>query len=297
MTSLKEEPRGVVQSLDEFFAIAHAIESDAVARYTETAKLLRDRGEQTLAAVFDRLAETERAHVEQIEHWAEHRLATPFDMTAVPWAIPDTHDASPREMARSNLFTPYRALAIAVRHEERAFAFWTYVSAHSTQAEVKEAAERMALEELEHVAVLRGERRKAYHLERQKTPTTVPVSLAFLASHELRLATYFEHHPTFTPGDLSEDLAANARRSADALMAISQDESPIVFPPKLPSDADENPIAISEFLAEAYLELAETSKNLDMLALAQRLAGVAVYRLAVLTAVTGVAKSQLELEP
>lgn len=291
MTSLKEEPRGKVQSLDEFFAIAHAIESDAVARYTETAKLLRDRGEQTLAAVFDRLAETERAHVEQVEHWAEHRLATPFDMTALPWALPDTHDASPQEMARSKLFTPYRALASAVRHEERAFAFWTYVSAHSTQAEVKDAAERMALEELEHVSVLRAERRKTYHSERQKAATTVSVSLAFLASLELRLAKYFEHHPPFKPGDLPEDLAANARRSADAIAAISPEDNLTASPPNLPPGADDDPLAISEFLAEAYLGLAQTAKSLDMLALAQRLAGVAVYRLAVLTAVTGVAKT------
>lgn len=291
MTSLKEEPRGKVQSLDEFFAIAHAIESDAVARYTETAKLLRDRGEQTLAAVFDRLAETERAHVEQVEHWAEHRLATPFDMTALPWALPDTHDASPQEMARSKLFTPYRALASAVRHEERAFAFWTYVSAHSTQTEVKDAAERMALEELEHVSVLRAERRKTYHSERQNAPTTVSVSLAFLASLELRLAKYFEHHPPFKPGDLPQALAANARRSADAIAAISPEDNLTASPPNLPPGADDDPLAISEFLAEAYLGLAQTAKSLDMLALAQRLAGVAVYRLAVLTAVTGVAKT------
>jgi rubrerythrin len=292
MTSLKEEPRSQIRSLDEFFAIAHAIESDAVARYTETAKLLRGRGEQALAAVFDRLAETERGHVEQVQQWAEHRLAMPPQVSALPWAIPDTHDASPQEMARSKLFTPYRALATAVRHEERAFAFWTYVSAHSIQAEVKEAAERMALEELEHVSLLRRERRKAYHQERQKVPTGSAVSPAFLSSLELLLATYCEHHPILAAGeDLGKGLASDAHRSAESLVAIPPDLSLIVSPPNLPPGAENDPIAISEFLAEAYLHFAETSSNADTLALAQRLAGVAVYRLAVLTAATGVAEA------
>ena len=35
------------------FAVAHAMESDAVARYCETAKLLREEGADDLAAVID----------------------------------------------------------------------------------------------------------------------------------------------------------------------------------------------------------------------------------------------------
>ena len=51
--------------------------------------------------------------------------------------------------------TPYRVLTIAVRNEERAFAFWSYVAAHADGEEVRLAAETMAKEELEHVAAFR----------------------------------------------------------------------------------------------------------------------------------------------
>ena len=71
MTSLKAEPAGPVRSLEELFAIAHAMECDAVARYTETAAQLRQQGAAQLAGVFDRLADVERGHVHQVTVWAE----------------------------------------------------------------------------------------------------------------------------------------------------------------------------------------------------------------------------------
>ena len=56
---------------------------------------------------------------------------------------------------------------MAVRNEERAFAFWSYVAAHAEVAEVRQAAETMAHEELGHVSILRRERRNAFHAERR----------------------------------------------------------------------------------------------------------------------------------
>ena len=75
--------------MDEFFALAHAMEMeprglrglgsrglDAAARYTETARQLRQQGVEELADLFDHLAESERGHVQQVETWAEQREAT-----------------------------------------------------------------------------------------------------------------------------------------------------------------------------------------------------------------------------
>lgn len=286
MTSLKEEPPGLLHSLDEFFAVAHAIESDAVARYSETARLLRDQGEYALAAVFERLAESERGHVAQIDTWAEHRSAIPPEKTALPWAIPDTHDAPPAELARSKLLTPYRALAIAVRHEERAFAFWTYIAAHAERADVKEAAERMALEELEHLSILRRERRKAYREDQHASPPTQSVALSSLAALERQLATHIEQHPESAGGgDVPVAIAADARGSADALDKIVAPDDPTISLPSIPRDARDDPIAISEYLADAYLRFAEASNNPEILSLTQQLAATAIYRLATLRSV------------
>ena len=162
MVSLNAEPAGQVRTMEEFFAVAHAIETDAAARYDEASRLLRAEGFEQIAAVFEHLAGLERAHVGQVEQWASRK-----DMRAIshePWPIPDTFDAPPEEVARSRLMTPYRVLASAVRHEQRAFAFWTYVAAHADSEDVRQASEKMALEELEHASLLRRERRNAYRL-------------------------------------------------------------------------------------------------------------------------------------
>jgi hypothetical protein len=61
------------------------------------------------------------------------------------------------------LVDAYRAFSMAVRNEERAFSFWIYVAAQSPSPELRAAAEQMAREELDHVARLRRERRRAFH--------------------------------------------------------------------------------------------------------------------------------------
>lgn len=286
MTSLKAEPPGPVRSLGEFFAVAHAMESDAVARYCDTARLLHQQDADELAAVFERLALTERSHVDQVDAWAERSDATTPAKSTLPWTVPDTHDASPEEMAQSKLLTPYRALASAVRHEERSFAFWTYVAAHAPQPDVKAAAERMALEELEHVAILRRERRKAFHSERQTpTPPTAPVALNSLATLETALATFVEGHPAAAAGaDFAATIAADARRAAETLDAVSPDNNLTLPLPGIPASSQDDPLALSEYLADAYLRFAEASNSPEMLALTQDLAAIAVYRLATLRA-------------
>lgn len=88
------------------------------------------------------------------------------DPALVRWEAPETFDAdSASEIRTSRLMTPYLALSMAVRNEERAFAFWSCLAALSDDAEIKKVAEAMAREELGHVSILRKERRRAYHRE------------------------------------------------------------------------------------------------------------------------------------
>ena len=172
------------------------MEKDAASRYIETARQLRQQNAGHLADVFEGLSQIEQGHVQQVEQWADHYGA---DASAeAPWSIPDTFDASPDEVAQSKLMTPYRALASAVRHEQRSFAFWTYVAAHA-DGEVKDAAERMALEELEHVSLLRRERRMAFHAERQEAGPVV-ATLGALAATERHLADLIEKHAECVSG-------------------------------------------------------------------------------------------------
>jgi hypothetical protein len=181
--------------------------------------------------------------------------------------------------------TPYRALASAVRHEERSFAFWTYVAAHAGNAEVKDAAERMALEELEHVSLLRGERRKAFHVERTDGDSAEgPITLDSLAATELRLAALIEHHPHCAAGgnEFALSLASAAREAASKLGLLDAESHPRLVAPPLPPERRDDIASMSEYLAEAYLRLAETAREPHVLGIAQELAKAAINRLGML---------------
>ena len=66
MGRLKAEPARPVRSLDEFFALAYAVETDAAAHYAKTAEQLRARGARALAEVFERLTEVQLGHASEL---------------------------------------------------------------------------------------------------------------------------------------------------------------------------------------------------------------------------------------
>ena len=166
---LMSEPAGTLESLDELFALANAMEMEAANRYSALARDMKRQNKGDLAEVFAQLAAAEREHVDSVTRWSQSRRGKAPDPALVRWEAPETFDAeTAKEIGTSRLTTPYRALAMAVRNEERAFAFWSYLAAYSKDSEIKQAAEAMAREELGHVATLRKERRRAYHKEHEE---------------------------------------------------------------------------------------------------------------------------------
>ena len=71
MSLLKSEPVGSVQSLEELFAIAAAMEQEAATRYAEIAARMRQEGDPALAEVFERLSADEQGHLDSVVHWSE----------------------------------------------------------------------------------------------------------------------------------------------------------------------------------------------------------------------------------
>ena len=127
---LSAEPAGVLESLDELFALAHAMEQEAANKYEALAQDMRGQGQDDLADVFTRLAAAEREHVESVAQWSQSRRGRSPDPALVRWEPPEALDKeAAAEVKASRLMTPYRALAMAVRNEERAFAFWSYLAA------------------------------------------------------------------------------------------------------------------------------------------------------------------------
>jgi rubrerythrin len=276
---LMSEPTGTVESLDELFALANAMEVEAAKRYTELAEDMRRQNKSALAEVFAQLAAAEREHVESVTRWSQSRRGKAPDPALVRWDAPETFDAETAiEVKTSRLMTPYRALVIAVRNEERAFAFWSYLAAYSKDPEIMNAAEAMASEELGHVSILRKERRRAYHREhdrQQGEEGAAPASPRVDAQRlELRLAAQL--------ADLARGLegpaATRTRELLDQTMRMADDTGGIGNFPGAVEQQDAQ--AIAEALADAYLDGAENSDDQARVEALQGLAQRAIARLA-----------------
>ena len=146
MGLLRTEPAERIRSLPELLAIAHAMETEAAERYAELAAPCGrsatppPRPSSTRSPPRSVATRCRRGPLA-----GEHRLAPdPADIAWEGW--PEVFDAE--ELGTSRLVTPYQALSIAVRNEERAFAFWSYMCSDAEDPAIRREAERMAQEEL-----------------------------------------------------------------------------------------------------------------------------------------------------
>lgn len=273
---LGTEPAGTLRSLDELFALANAMEQEAAGKYAELAEAMRHQDRADLVEVFSDLAAAEREHVDSVTKWSQSRRGKTPDSTLVRWEAPKTFDSdATTEIMGSKLMTPYRALAMAVRNEERAFAFWSYLAAFAEDTEIKTAAETMASEELGHVATLRKARRRAYHREhdasRPATGKPEPIDAAKL---EHRLAGQLQQLEL----GLDPVRAARIQELAEQARSMSLEARGVG---RLPADLERRDAqTIAEALADAYLEGAEASHDPARLEALQALAERAIARLA-----------------
>lgn len=162
---LSEAPQAGVVDMRHLIGIAAAIEAEAMRRYAELAQEMARRGEHETAATFRQMVAIEARHVEAVDHWAESLNEPVPPPQEFVWRLPREIALSWDEVRNSSLLGPYRALAIAVINEERAFALYAYAAAHAADARVAHEAEAMAREELAHAAELRVLRRQAYRRE------------------------------------------------------------------------------------------------------------------------------------
>jgi rubrerythrin len=158
-----------VRSGDDLLAVAEALEQEAAARYRSLAARMTRQGDLELAAQFEALAGMEDRHASQVSDRSFALLGHRPDVTKVKWETPPGFD---EDEARGAELSLYKALAFAVRNEERAFAFYSYVSAEAQDEGVRAMAEDLARDELQHAAILRQYRRRAFHLKR---PSSFPM--------------------------------------------------------------------------------------------------------------------------
>lgn len=244
-------------SLDELLALAGAMEQEAIDGYIALGLRMTELGHPELAAVFDALVAEERGHLSKVAEW-ENALG--HKSRAVP-AHPPEHlfDDEGAGKVAPEMLSAYRAFSIAVRNEERAFVFWSYVSAHARSGDIRDAAERMALEELGHVATLRRERRRAFHQERDQA---LAVDVGDLPILEQRLSRHLKSMAELSTVDGNDDLLALSKEAA--LRSNSMREHPLLTTPrpgKVTQNAVESALPLCEFLADCYLDIGDRATD------------------------------------
>lgn len=290
MGILKSEPPGPVGSADELLAVAYAMEREAGRRYRDLADRMRGQGESELATLFDFLGGIEDKHADQIDHRGLAIIGKRPDPARVRWELPEKFED---EEASSYLLTPYRALAIAVRNEERAFAFFSYIAAHAPDDRLREMAEHCAKDELDHASLLRRERRKAWRRERGSAARrprperertldeflaeAAAMERAAAAGHRSLAATLTAAGDTDT-ARLFEVAARDEAKLAEEAEAGLGGTRASAYPATVPRTVRDG-LRLLEYAFERYSDVAELTANEAVMAEAQVLAERALRRL------------------
>jgi rubrerythrin len=269
-------------------AVASTIERESVRRYETLAATMERRGETATAAAFRVMLDEERKHVGAVEHWAASLGTLPADTAPFEWRLPADLSGSWDEIAGSARLTPFRAFAIAVDNEQRAFTLYSYLASAATEPRVIAEAERLALEELRHASLMRRWRRQAWHRERRTLREEEAPVASIAALHELlrrREAAIATRHGA---------IAARLRElgdidSAQLLERLSESPSSTLGSPAQGDDPVHLLVAAQEPL-EALSETLEAimrSTEGELFAEAERALAKVVERLARVSVQTG----------
>jgi len=287
MSLLQNEPPGPVKSADELMAIAHAMEQEAGRRYRTLAERMRIQGETGLAELFEFLCHVEGKHAEDVAERSRNLTGRLPDPARIRWELPEKFDD---EDASSYLLTPYRALAIAVRNEERAFAFFCYMASNSASPGLRELAEQLASDELAHAALLRRERRKAWRAAGRPELSGLPAVRPASVDELLAQSAVAEHRSAAGHRALAAALAATGDQAAAQLfatIAAEEEAGATTMSPGEELRSAVNPaprtifegLRLLEYAFERYSDVAEHAETEAVMVQAQELAQQALKRL------------------
>jgi rubrerythrin len=267
-----------VRSANDLLAVAEALEREAAARYRSLSARMARQGDMEMTALFDSLAGMEDRHASQIGDRSLELLGHRPDIAHVKWETPPGYD---QDEARGAELGAYEALAFAVHNEERAFAFYSYLSAEAESDEIRAMAENFARDELEHAALLRQHRRRAFHKKRPAT-FEIPTNI-----DELRALTrLWDAEAAAAHAGLADALRANGEDADAAIFQrLSEDELSCAAGVHADSASVLRSVAdglrILEECFDRYASIAERSDDEALVAEAQNLASNIVARLAI----------------
>lgn len=277
MGLLRTEPVDVIATVPQLVALAGALARQVIALYSGLGKRMAELGNESARTTFAHIESIQREHARDLPEWDTGEAPAVF------------HG---EDLDKTRLVTPYMAYSLAVRNEERAFAFWSYVSAHARDPRVQTEAERLAHAEMDHVRVLRAERRRAYRERGRSGSVAEPPPIASIADFR-REAARREAALSNLHGRIATALDGAGDGFAAELAAIAHEESEIAREfggaaetadgPALPADDPGGLLAMAtealEATVELYLAVAEQSQREEVIAAAQTLACDGIGRL------------------
>lgn len=255
MSAMNSEPWEFA-SLGELLAMARAMEQEAIDGYVALSRRMAAMARPDLAEVFDSLVREETGHLSKVDEW--RNASGQQGVSVVSLAPEGLFDDEGTGIVAPELVSAYRAFSMAVQNEERAFTFWTYVSAHARSDEIKQTAERMAREELGHVSTLRRERRKAFHMDRVASGDA-KIDLRYL---ENALSRHLASMAAKAIEEVSEALrghSAAARERMESL--IDRPFEPSARIKTGSKTTSKKALPMSELLLDCYLDLGDHAKS------------------------------------
>jgi len=205
-----------IRTVEQLLAVALSHERHAAQAFTEASKRMQAAGRHAVADLFASLAETEETHVRTLSAIAaQHGL----DIGTLATVAGPRHNWADDILVAGA--TLYDCLANAVRAEEEAFRFYTYVAGNAEDAATQALAERLSHEELAHAAEFRHLRRQAFHADKRTLSFWPPVTGAMSVSalltaalpREAILCAALERHGG-TVADLPRIAAVSAEKAA-----------------------------------------------------------------------------------
>ena len=140
-----------VRTAADFKACAYALESEAAERYAELADQMEVHNNREVAALFRKMAEIEGKHVDRVLAGKPRPAIAPSMSTwlgregAESVAMEDLH----------YLITPHHALTLALKSEQNSVAMFEALASQALDPTVRRLAAEMAVEEREHVELIK----------------------------------------------------------------------------------------------------------------------------------------------
>jgi rubrerythrin len=150
-----------IDSIEEFYAHALAIEHEAAERYGEFQAWFEDRGEEILAGLCGSISRMEQEHYQALVDGSRGLRLPALGRGEHLWLEADSPEAPARELFY-RVAEPRHLLEIALEGERNALGFFQRVERTASDAGIRAAAHEMAREEELHVLWVRNA--LEYHL-------------------------------------------------------------------------------------------------------------------------------------